>query len=92
VSIALSNNTPLAQVKMAFSKVDKDGSGILDASDIVDSYDASKHPEVIAGRMTEQQVFSEFLNNFDVGGVQDGKVCNLLEFRVQMITVCMSVL
>ena len=62
------------QVQLAFQKVDKDGSGELDASDIVDAYDASKHPEVIAGRMTENQVFAEFLNNFDVGGVVDGKV------------------
>ena len=61
-------------VRLAFSKVDKDGSGILDATDIVECYDASKHPEVIAGRMTEQQVFDGFLAGFDVGGEKDGMV------------------
>ena len=59
---------------LAFTKIDKDASGILDASDIVGCYDASKHPEVIAGRMTEDQVFSQFLDSFDVGGTKDGMV------------------
>ena len=68
------NPRRLLLVKQAFEKIDKDGSGLLDASDVCGAYDASKHPEVIAGRMNAEQVFREFLNNFDVGGVQDGKV------------------
>jgi Ca2+-binding EF-hand superfamily protein len=64
----------LRLVQMAFSKLDKDGSGIVDAEEIASLYDSSKHPEVIAGRMTSNQVLSEFLDTFDVGGVHDGKV------------------
>lgn len=64
----------LALVINAFKRLDRQGQGIVDAQDIAGVYDASKHPEVIAGRMTPEQVFREFLDTFDVGGVHDGKV------------------
>ena len=64
----------LRLVRMAFSKLDKNGNGIVDSAEIAKTYDASKHPEVIAGRKTANSVLNEFLETFDVGGVVDGKV------------------
>ena len=64
----------LALVHQAFKQIDKDGNGVLEPADVVGAYDASKHPEVIAGRMTPDQVLQEFLETFDVGGEVDGKV------------------
>jgi Ca2+-binding EF-hand superfamily protein len=61
-------------VDLAFSVIDKDGSGMVDAAEVAGMYDASKHPEVIARRKTPTQVLTEFLDNFDVGGVKDGIV------------------
>jgi calcyphosin len=61
----------------AFNVIDKDGSGVLDLSDIMAAYDASKHPEVIAGKKTKNEVFREFLDNFD-GGEKDGTVRGLV--------------
>lgn len=57
----------------AFRVIDKDGSGVLDLADITAAYDASKHPEVIAGKKTKAEVFREFIDNFD-GGEKDGMV------------------
>ena len=37
-------------VEKAFRKIDKDGSGYLEISDIKDTYNASKHPDVMAVR------------------------------------------
>ena len=37
--------------------MDKDGSGILDLSDIKGVYNAKKHPKVISGEKTEDEVF-----------------------------------
>lgn len=68
------NEKRLALVKQAFNILDTDGSGIVDAEEIATKYDASKHPEVLAKRKTTAQVLKEFLDNFDVGGVKDGKV------------------
>ena len=68
------NERRLRLVQVAFSRLDKDGGGIVDAEEIASLYDASKHPEVLAGRSTPQQVMTTFLDTFDVGGVHDGKV------------------
>jgi Ca2+-binding EF-hand superfamily protein len=63
-------------VRMAFDLMDKDGNGLLEVADIVDVYDARKHPEVMSGRKTEQEVFAEFLDTFEAsgGGNRDGKI------------------
>lgn len=53
-------------VQKAFSVLDKDGTGYLDINDIRGVYNASKHPDVINGKKTEQQVLQEFLETFEV--------------------------
>jgi hypothetical protein len=50
----------------AFKVMDKDRSGVLDISDIKGVYNAKKHPDVIAGKKTEDEVLVEFLDTFDV--------------------------
>lgn len=50
-------------VDMAFNVIDKDGSGEIDINDIKDVYNAKMHPEVIAGKMTEEEVLMDFLTN-----------------------------
>lgn len=45
-----------ASVHRAFDKFDRDGSGAVDINDIRGVYSAAKHPEVISGRKTEDQV------------------------------------
>ena len=66
--------TRLNLVKKAFNQLDQDGSGLLDATSIASMYDSSVHPDVISGSSTPQQVFSSFLETFDVGCVVPGKV------------------
>lgn len=46
------NPPRLALVKKAYSKLDKDGSGIVDIEDIRDVYNASRHPDVLSGKKT----------------------------------------
>jgi Ca2+-binding EF-hand superfamily protein len=64
----------LGLVQLAFARLDKDGNGVVDGTEVASLYDASQHPDVIAGRRTSQQVLTEFLETFDVGGEIDGKV------------------
>jgi Ca2+-binding EF-hand superfamily protein len=61
-------------VQMAFRVADKDNSGILDFKDIAQSYDASNHPDVQAGRKSPEDIFTEFLGKWERRGVTDGKV------------------
>jgi Ca2+-binding EF-hand superfamily protein len=59
------NDFRKALVEKAFRKIDKDQSGFLDIEDIKDVYIASKHPDVIQGRKTENQILNEFLETFE---------------------------
>ena len=67
-------------VERAFKKLDKDGSGVIEVSDLEDVYNAKKHPAVVEGRKTEQQVLAEFLETFEShhnimnGNQADGRV------------------
>ncbi|GMH90085.1 hypothetical protein TL16_g11660 [Triparma laevis f. inornata] len=64
----------LALVQLAFAKIDRDGSGEVEPAEVVGAYNADKHPDVISGKKTADEVLREFLDTFDVGGVKDGKV------------------
>ena len=52
-------------VGQAFKKLDKDRNGFVDINDITGVYNAKKHPDVISGKRTEQQVLMEFLETFE---------------------------
>ncbi|TMW57501.1 hypothetical protein Poli38472_003426 [Pythium oligandrum] len=68
------NERRMLFVRMAFDILDKDRNGVLEVSDIVDVYDARKHPDVLSGRKTERDVFTEFLESFDIDHLHEGKV------------------
>jgi len=82
----------------AYALMDKDGSGLLDINDIRQSYNAKKHPDVQAGKKTEDEILSEFLDTFedhhcDIKGnadCRDGKVTKL-EFVEYYNNVSMSI-
>lgn len=67
-------------VNLAFQKIDKDGSGIIDLNDLLGVYDTSQHPDLQSGKKTESEILTELLGAFDVGGEVDGKV-NREEFQ-----------
>jgi hypothetical protein len=39
-----------------YKKLDKDGNGWIDINDIRGVYTANKHPDVLAGKKTEDQI------------------------------------
>jgi Ca2+-binding EF-hand superfamily protein len=43
-------------VLQAFQVLDSDKSGVIEMNDILEKYDASKHPDVLAGKLTNEQV------------------------------------
>jgi calcyphosin len=57
-------------VERAFKLLDKDRSGVIDYEDVKGTYDASRHPEVIAGRKTVLEVLNDFLGNFEKDSVR----------------------
>ncbi len=59
------NERRKSMVAMAFRVLDKDRSGIVDINDIQGVYNASMHPDVIAGKLTEKEALQQFLNSFE---------------------------
>lgn len=49
----------------AFNKLDRDGSGLLELNDVRGVYSASKHPDVVSGKKTEDDILGEFLETFE---------------------------
>lgn len=65
----------LNMVKKAFAMLDKDGSGVIGINDIAGVYDVSMNPEFLEGRKTRDEIFTDFLSNFEGSrGNNDGKV------------------
>jgi Ca2+-binding EF-hand superfamily protein len=67
------NSRRQAIVDKAFLKFDREGNGIIDVTSIRQVFNCAKHPKVVSGEMSEEQVFAMFLKNFnDVTG--QGKI------------------
>ena len=52
-------------VKKAFNKFDKNGNGVIEVDDLIDIYNARMHPDVRSGKKTEEEVFGDFIDNFE---------------------------
>ena len=57
-------------VLQAFKLLDTDGSGSATLDEIAAKYDTSKHPGVVAGKITRTEALTEFLKNWDKSGDQ----------------------
>ncbi|KAG2433561.1 hypothetical protein HYH02_012678 [Chlamydomonas schloesseri] len=71
------NDRRLDMVKRCYKVLDKSGDGVVTLAELEHRYDASHHPDVIAGIKTPRQVLLEFLSVFEEqgGGVKgDGQV------------------
>jgi Ca2+-binding EF-hand superfamily protein len=60
-------------VDKAYLKFDKDGNGVIEAADLKGVYNCKFHPQVISGKLTEDDVFLEMLKNFGDRN-NDGKI------------------
>jgi len=60
------NSFRRALSEKAFRIMDKDKSGVLSIDDIKGVYNGKKHPDVIKGKKTEEEVLGEFLDTFEL--------------------------
>ena len=68
------NENRLKLIDMAFKKFDKSGDGVVTIDDLKGVYNCKKSPKFMSGEKTEEEIFKEFLKNFEIGGHVDGKV------------------
>jgi len=55
----------LAVIKRAYDKLDVNHDGQVRLDDIAKLYDASTHPDVVAGHRSERDIYMEFMNTWD---------------------------
>ena len=60
-------------VMMAYKKLDRDGSGLVELNDIAAAYDVTQHPKFKTGEMSKNDILSEFMAQWDKN-VRDNKV------------------
>lgn len=60
------NDSRKAMVRAAYDKLDVNKDGQVTVKDVAEIYDASVHPDVVARRKTEEDIFREFLDQWDV--------------------------
>eukprot|EP01063_Lacrimia_lanifica_P020906 TRINITY_DN28178_c0_g1_i1.p1 TRINITY_DN28178_c0_g1~~TRINITY_DN28178_c0_g1_i1.p1 ORF type:complete len:557 (+),score=228.60 TRINITY_DN28178_c0_g1_i1:72-1742(+) len=68
----LTNRRRLALVRMAFEKLDKDGSGVVNYADLEQAYDVSMHPAVLAKEVTAEEAMMDFVEDWDKN--RDGRI------------------
>ncbi|VDD87069.1 unnamed protein product [Enterobius vermicularis] len=61
-------------IDQAFKKLDKTGDGVVTVDDMQGVYNYQRHPQYISGEKTKEDLFKQFLANFEVDGHVDGKV------------------
>ncbi|CAE7421862.1 Capsl [Symbiodinium necroappetens] len=66
------NEVRLEWVDKAFSILDKDGSGVVETSEMSKTYDVSQNPAVKSGKVTPQQAITQFMQHFDANS--DGRI------------------
>ena len=82
-------------VRKAFSILDTNQNGQIEIADIAGTYSAEKHPAVVEGRKTEDQVLAEFLETFEthhnLGGGQNNSIVTPAEFEEYYNNVSASI-
>jgi Ca2+-binding EF-hand superfamily protein len=61
-------------IEIAFDRFDVDKTGVIDLNDLREVYDVSRHPQVLAGKITEAEALLSFLTLFDDQSNPDGRV------------------
>lgn len=61
-------------IKQAFSLLDTSGDGSATIDEVEQLYDASHHPEVLAGRMKPRDALLEFMRVFEEAATADGTI------------------
>lgn len=59
------NTARREKVTQAFQLLDEDGSGIIEFEEIKSKYNAKNHPDVKAGKKTEDEVLSQFVKVYE---------------------------
>jgi Ca2+-binding EF-hand superfamily protein len=61
-------------LNIIFNHLDCEGRGYIEPEVLLDSFDSSRHPDVLSQSKSKDTVRNDFFRNFDVSQVVDGKI------------------
>ena len=59
------NNLRRGLVMKAFNILDTNGNGVIEPSDLKNTYNVRRHPDVLSGKYSEEEALAEYLDNFE---------------------------
>lgn len=74
------SQTRLDIIDQAFAKMDKSGDGVITTADLKNVYSVKEHKKFQSGSMSEEEILTEFLNNFEGGRGDNNGVITKEEF------------
>lgn len=80
----------LAIINQVFDKLDPENKNVIEPQSMLTQFDPTRHPDALSGLRTPQQVLQEFLDTFDVGGQQVGKITRD-EFVTYYTNICAAI-
>jgi len=63
--------TRVTLINKAFTKMDVNNEGSITVADLRKLYDTRRHPKVVSGEWTADQVYQEFMTSFQGGNAGD---------------------
>uniref|UniRef100_B3P463 GG17096 n=2 Tax=Drosophila erecta TaxID=7220 RepID=B3P463_DROER len=85
------NNSRVGIIEKAFDKMDANGDGQITVADLKNVYSVRDHPKYLSGEMTEAQIFTQFLKNFEVGAPNPDGIVTKEEFINYYATISASI-
>eukprot|EP00099_Drosophila_melanogaster_P028313 NP_731744.1 uncharacterized protein Dmel_CG31345 [Drosophila melanogaster] len=85
------NNSRISIIEKAFDKMDANGDGQITVTDLKNVYSVRDHPKYLSGEMTENQIFTQFLKNFEVGAPNPDGIVTREEFINYYATISASI-
>ncbi|XP_073814337.1 calcyphosin-like protein [Musca autumnalis] len=78
-------------IDQAFNKMDADNDGVITVNDLKNVYSVKEHPKYETGEMSEDELLTEYLNNFEGGRGNNDGVITKEEFINYYATISASI-
>ncbi|KAH8382625.1 hypothetical protein KR009_004412, partial [Drosophila setifemur] len=85
------NNSRISIIEKAFDKMDVNGDNQITVADLKNVYSVRDHPKYLSGEMTESEIFTGFLKNFEAGAPNPDGIVTQEEFINYYATISASV-
>ncbi|KAH8268033.1 hypothetical protein KR018_007064 [Drosophila ironensis] len=85
------NNSRIRVIEKAFDKMDANGDHLISVADLKNVFSVRDHPKYQSGEMTENEIFTAFLKNFEAGAPNPDGIVTKEEFINYYATISASI-